>query len=160
MRMEEAEVLGKRQAFAYKFQVRLCSSVYFTCSLGFLSFKMRYHQMCISHFLYTLLKNMFIWRKKGISKNAEMRMCAIFFLSLKFWKHVPDWYVQVESSCCWEELIQSFTQWTLMMNVSLCLCQALGRVWTIHPWPLPLPSYCWQSRHFTYIIFNTHNSSC
>ena len=76
--MEEAEVPGKRQVFVYKFQVRLCSSVYFTCSLGFLSHKIRYHQMCISHFLY---KNIFIWRKKGISKNAEKRMCAIFFFS-------------------------------------------------------------------------------
>lgn len=158
--MEEAEVPGKRQAFAYKFQVSLCSSVYFTCSLGFLSFKIRYHQMCISHFLYILLKNMFIWRKKGISKNAEMRMCAIFFLSLKFWKPCSwlmcaSWIIlQVRRI---HSIIHSVNTNSECLSV---LVPGTGKsVNNTSLTPAP-PSYCWQSRHFTYIIYNTHNSSC
>lgn len=139
MRMEEAEAPGKRQVFAYKFQVRLCSSVYFTRSLGFLSLETKYRQTCTSHFLYILLKNIFIWRKKGISKNAEKRMCAIFTLSLKFWKNIPDCYVQSWTISLLRRIHSFIHSVSIKKSVSLCSYQALGRVWTVHPAPCPCP---------------------
>lgn len=159
MRMEEAEAPGKRQVFAYKFQVRLCSSVYFTRSLGFLSLKIRYHQMCTSHFLYILLKNIFIWRKKGISKNAEKRMCAVFFPLAKVLKEHP-WLICAELNHLAAEKNSFIHSLSEHKERLLVLVPGVGTSVNSTPCSLPLPSYCWQFRHFTYFTFNSHNSSC
>lgn len=52
----------------------------------------------------------------------------------------------------------SFTQWIPVMSAS-CACPCTRKLmWTTCPWSLP--SCCSQSRYFTHIRSNIHNSPC